>query len=87
LRRLVHGGVGGSERRGNFQTETLHKRLHTRNQDDSWSARKRIPAEVQEAYAKLYGVRWASAYGRGAASRGSRPELPPDGPFASMMSD
>jgi hypothetical protein len=30
----------------------------TTNGDGSFSARKRIPADVQEDYEKLYGVRW-----------------------------
>jgi integrase len=37
------------------------------NQDGSWSARKRIPADVQEAYAKLYGMRWEVRFNSGPA--------------------
>ena len=32
------------------------------NQDGSFSARKRIPADVQEAYGKLYGVQWEARF-------------------------
>jgi integrase len=37
----------------------------TTNKDGSFSARKRIPADVQDAYAKLYGNRWEDRFNSG----------------------
>ena len=39
----------------------------TTNQDGSFSARKRIPEDVQDAYAKMYDVRWEERFNSGPA--------------------
>jgi hypothetical protein len=35
------------------------------NQDSSFSGRKRIPQDVQDAYAKVYGIGWEERFNRG----------------------
>jgi hypothetical protein len=35
------------------------------NQDGSFGGRKRVPADVQDAYAKLHGVRWEERFNSG----------------------